>query len=301
MKKILPNLISYIGAAVFVISTVAYVMCSGARGGPAPVSSRGMEGIIDVSELTPSETKRLDKILNSEVSPCGEDISLGLALYNPESCPLAPMAFDFIMGMLKEDYNVEEISAAYMLRYAALKGLEISVDGSPLRGPRDAAVTIVVFSDFQCPFCSKAAEQLDRVARAYPDHVEMVFKHYPLGSHNVAEQAARAAFAAHRQGKFWEMHDTLFSAHGSPLTLERMETMAVGLGLDLDEFIEDMGSTAATAALEADHRLGEELGVDGTPFVFVNGRPLGEGTRGLEERIQEEFIRYLVLSGKNGK
>jgi protein-disulfide isomerase len=210
-----------------------------------------------------------------------------------------------VIEMVKEDYNVEEISAAYVTRYAAVKGLEIPLDGSPRAGAASPAVMIVIFTDFECPFCAKAADRIRDLARAYPEHVAVVFKNFPLESHPTAELAARAAFAAGRQGKFWEMHDTLFSAQGSELTRERIDTMAIGLGLDLDQFEEDLSSTAATAAIEADRRLGQELGVDSTPGIFVNGRPLTRmedgkprmsGAAGLEERVEEEFLRRAVAA-----
>jgi protein-disulfide isomerase len=242
-------------------------------------------------------------VVNAEVSPCGDDLSLARALFDPASCPLAPLAGEFVVEMLKQDYNAGEISAAYVGRYAAVKGLEIPVDGSPRTGAEKPAITLVVFTDFQCPFCSKAADALRDLQRSYPEHVAVVFKNFPIASHPKAELAARAGFAASRQDKFWEMHDTLFSTQGTELTRERIDTMAIGLGLDLDQFSEDLASTAATAAIEADRRLGEKLGVDSTPGVFVNGRPVtriedGEprmsGATGLEERVKEEFLRQAV-------
>jgi len=297
VKKLIEKGLTYVSIAVFLAATVTYLMCSGVRKGDL-VSAREMVGILDISELTPSETKRLDELLNREVSPCGDDVSLGKALHDREGCPLAPMAVDFIMDMLMEDYNVEEVSAAYMSRYAALKGLEIPIDGSPRMGAEDPQVMLVVFSDFGCPHCAKAAVALEDLVRSYPDDLAMVYKHYPLKSHPMAEMTAGAAFSAHRQGKFWEMHDTLFSAQGSQLTRERIDAMAVGLGLDIEEFEEDLGSPAATSAIEADVKLGKELGVDGTPTVFVNGRKLDAGMRGVEERVREEFLRHAVLEGR---
>lgn len=297
MKKFSEKALTYVSIIVFVAATLTYLMCSGAQKGDM-VSARDMVGILDISELTPTETKRLDKLLNQEVSPCGEDISLGKALYDVESCPLAPMAIEFIMGMLMEDFNEEEVSAAYMSRYASLKGLEIPLDGSPVMGAKEPQVTLVVFSDFECPYCSKASVKLEDLVRSYPEHLAMVFKEYPLESHPMSDLAARAAFAAHRQGKFWQMHDTLFSAYGSQLTRERIDIMAQGIGLDMEQFSEDLGSPAATSAIEADRLLGEQLGVDGTPTIFVNGRKLDAGTKGLEDRIREEFLRHAVLDKK---
>lgn len=295
-------------ALVFAVVATAAVWftCSG-RGRPVAIDARALGAVIDVGELTPKETKRLERVVNSEVSPCGDDLSLAQALFDPQTCPLAPLAGDFVVGMLKEDYNVEEIAAAYVARYSAVKGLEIPVDGSPRAGADKPIVTLVIFTDFECPFCAKAAEQIRDLVRSYPEQIAVVFKNYPLESHPMSELAARAAFAAARQDKFWEMHDTLFAAQGSPLTRERIDTMAIGLGLDTEQFAEDLASTASTAALEADRRLAEQLGVDSTPGIFVNGRPVTRieegksvmsGATGLEERVKEEFLRHAVARSR---
>jgi protein-disulfide isomerase len=297
VKRITEKQISFLGAGLIVTAAVAYATCA-SNGGSHRLTYRDLASRIDASELTPQETKRLDDILNQEVSPCGDDLSLGESLFNPERCPLSQPAVSFVISMLKEDYNVEEISAAYVARYAAVKGLQIPVDGSPRFGPEHATITIVVFSDFECPHCAKAAEVLAKITREYPSDVAFIFKNYPLSIHPTAEMAARAGFAALKQEKFWEMHDTLFSVQGSPLDHERILTMALGLGMDVDAFDKDMSSTEATAVLDADRRLGEKLGVHGTPTLFVNGRILEGGTGELEQRIREEFLRKAVAESK---
>jgi protein-disulfide isomerase len=202
------------------------------------------------------------------------------------------MAGKFVVEQIKDDYNEEEISKAYLMRYAELKGLDLPVEGSPRKGPEDASLTFVVFTDFRCPFCKKADEHLDDLARAYPDKVALVHKNLPLIQlHPQAELAARAAFAAGQQGKFWEMHDTLFSAGGAELPRELIDTMAEGLGLDMDRFEEDLSSTAATAALEADKKLADKLGIKGTPFIYLNGRPVSNAKEAIEERFKEALLR----------
>ena len=309
MRRIFKRHAPFALAFLVVAGAAMWFTCSG-RGRPETIDARALAEVIDVSELTPKETKRLERVINAEVSPCGDDLSLARALFDPASCPLAPLAGDFVVEMLKQDYNAEEISAAYIGRYAAVKGLTIPIDGSPRTGVDKPAITLVVFTDFQCPFCAKAADTMRDLLRAYPDQLALVFKNYPLESHPMAELTARAGFAAARQGKFWEMHDTLFSTQGTEINRERIDTMAIGLGLDLDQFSEDLASTAATAALEADRRLGQELGVDSTPGVFVNGRPVTRiedgkprmsGAAGLEERVEEEFLRQAVARDRAGE
>ncbi|MFO8070835.1 MAG: DsbA family protein [Polyangia bacterium] len=277
-----------------------WVTCSH-REAPETITARQLEGRVDLGDLTPREIKRFETVVNSQVSPCGDALSLAAAIRDPSRCPLAPLAGRFVTEMLMKDYDVEEVSTAYVKRYAAAKGLEIPINGSPSRGAGDPSITIVVFSDFECPFCAETARKLERLVRAYPEHTEVVFKHFVLGSHPASELMSRAAFAAGRQDAFWEMHDTLFSAQGSEVSRERIETMATGLGLDLEKLREDISSTAATAALEADRRLGEELGVPGTPTLFINGRMLDQGARVLDERIEEELLRQSVLERRSSE
>jgi protein-disulfide isomerase len=288
------------GMAVAVLAGTAVWLACSAAGGPRIASAKEIATVLDTRELTPSETKRLLRVLHSEVSPCGDDVSLALSLFNPEACPLAPLAARFVVQMIMEDFDEQEISAAYVARYAAAKGLEIPVDGSPRTGPEHPAATVVVFSDFECPFCAKAAERLREILRQYPNDVALVFKNFPLAIHTTAELMARAGYAAFEQGRFWEMHDTLFSASGSPVDRDRIIVMATGLGLDVKRFEEALASPGATAAIEADRNLGKKLGVDGTPVIFVNGRKLDGGVKDLEERLREEFLRR-AAAGASGQ
>jgi protein-disulfide isomerase len=280
--------------AAILIATIAFcaglASCSGTEG-PRFVGAKKIENKIDLSELTPLEIKVFEKVVNDEVSPCGDDVTLAESLFNPKHCPLAPRAGRFVTGMVMEDYNAEEISKAYMARYAHIKGLEIPVDGSPVTGSKNPIITLVVFTDFECPFCAKAAREIHDILRRYPGEIAAVHKNFPIRSHRESEPAARAAFAAYKQGKFWQMHDVLFSAQGSPLDVERFELMAAGIGLDIEKFKEDFGSEEATAAIAADVKLAGQLGVNGTPTMFINGRLIENGINGLNERIAEEFLR----------
>jgi protein-disulfide isomerase len=255
------------------------------------VSVRELADRLDLSELTPMETKRLEKVINTEVSPCGDNVTLAEALFNTEHCPLAVLSTEFIIDKLKDDYNETEVSQAYLARYAAVKGLEIPVDGSPRIGGKEAVVTLVVFTDFRCPYCARTAEEIHELTRRYAKELEVIYKAFPLAIHPEAELAARAAYAAHRQNKFWEMHDTIFSAFGSEVDRERLDIMAIGIGMDTEEYLEDIASPAATAAINADKKLGKQLGVSGTPTLFINGRLIEGGVDELKERLKEELMR----------
>jgi protein-disulfide isomerase len=150
---------------------------------------------------------------------------------------------------------------------------EIPIAGSPALGPADAPVTIVIFSDFECGFCSRMVELLEEVRVAYPEEVRVVFKNYPLRGHRFSLRAAQAAQAAGTMGKFWEFHDALFKNYDQ-LNEKKLEEIRASLGLDKETFKAQMQAPQVIDAIRSDMRLGQEVKVTGTPTIFVNGHRL---------------------------
>ena len=148
---------------------------------------------------------------------------------------------------------------------------DIDVAGSPFLGKAEAPVAIVVFSDFQCPFCSRVQPLLEEVLKKNKESVKVVFKHLPLQMHKQAKPAARAAIAAQEQGKFWQMHDALF-ADSKNLNPEMIEKAAAKIGLDMEKFKADWASAATEEKLTKDMNAARKAEVNGTPTLFVNGR-----------------------------
>jgi protein-disulfide isomerase len=140
----------------------------------------------------------------------------------------------------------------------------------PSRGSAKAPVTVVLFSDFQCPFCARVSPTLDEVQRAYGDKVRIVWKHQPLAFHPNALPAAEAAEAAREQGKFWQMHDRIFASQRE-LSAAAYERFAKEIGLDLRRFQESVRSGKARARIQEDQRLAARIGAEATPTLFVNG------------------------------
>lgn len=146
-------------------------------------------------------------------------------------------------------------------------------DYNPVRGPEDADITIVDYSEFQCPFCARSRSTLEQLEERYEGNIRIVYKHYPLPFHDEAIPAGQAAYAAHQQGKFWEFHDYMFANQknlGDALYVEAAED----LGLDVEQFNQDRNSEAAKEAVEQDAADGAQVGVRGTPFFLINGVPL---------------------------
>jgi predicted DsbA family dithiol-disulfide isomerase len=170
---------------------------------------------------------------------------------------------------------------------------------SPARGLRTAEVTVVEFSDFQCPFCARVTPTLKRLEEKYKDRVRIVFRDYPLPMHRDAPKAAEAARCAAEQGKFWEMHDALF-ANQKELGVADLKRHATRIGADAPAFDACLDSGKTADAWRADLKDGEAYGVSGTPTFFVNGRVLS-GTPSFEafaEVIDEELARAALSRGK---
>ena len=140
-----------------------------------------------------------------------------------------------------------------------------------IRGPVDARVTLVEYGDYQCPYCGLAFESVQSVQSALANEMRFVFRHFPLVQiHPHAQQAAEAAEAAGAQGKFWEMHDMLFT-HQDALDLGSLRRYAAEIGLDILKFDEDIEGHRHLPKIMADYQSGIESGVEGTPTFFIDG------------------------------
>lgn len=167
----------------------------------------------------------------------------------------------------------------------------VSPGDSPTTGPADAPITIVAFSDFYCPHCTRLAGTLAELGRMYPGRLRVVYRHNLLDPDD-GSLAAQVAMAAHRQGKFWPMHDLLYSTEDS-LTRAVVEEYAELLGLDMARFRSDLDRQVDLSRIRADIAEADRLGIRATPMLFINGRPLtGAQPLGvLVQRVEEELER----------
>jgi protein-disulfide isomerase len=147
---------------------------------------------------------------------------------------------------------------------------EVKIGDAPVKGPASAPVTVVAFSDFQCPFCSRAVPVVHQLETDYAGKIRIAFKQFPLPFHDKAHLAAEAALAANEQGKFWQMHDKLF-ANQQALDRASLEKYAQELGLDMTKFKAALDSGKFKAKVDAEDREGAAVGVTGTPTFFING------------------------------
>lgn len=162
----------------------------------------------------------------------------------------------------------------------------------PSRGPANAPVTIIEYSDYQCPFCARVGPTLKKVLAEYGDKVRFVYKDFPLPTHPNAQKAAEAARCAGDQGKYWEMHDLMFADIGA-LSVPELKQGAAKLGLDQAAFDQCLDSNKHQAVVQADYEQAEKLGVNSTPTLYINGRPLigAQPYEAFKQVIDEELAR----------
>ena len=173
----------------------------------------------------------------------------------------------------------------------------VELGEAAVKGPKEAWVTVVEISDFQCPFCQRVGPTLQEIEKRYGDKVRMSFKHNPLPFHSRAKPAARAAECAKEQGKFWPMHDLLF-ANQRALEDANLTTYAGQAGLDVEGWRGCYTANKYDAKIDADQRQAQQLGARGTPAFFINGRFLS-GAQPLERFTQliDEELRKAQASG----
>ncbi len=175
---------------------------------------------------------------------------------------------------------------------AETTAFRLPVEDSPVRGPADALVTLVEFSDYQCPFCRQAHATVTQVEKKYAGKIRLVMKQYPLPFHPQARPAALAAIAAGMQGRYWEMHDRLFAS--PQLDPETLEKYAREIGLDVERWKRDQSDPKVEAIIQRDMGLATNVNVNGTPAFFVNGRRLPGGAAPLDafsSLIDEELAK----------
>ncbi len=235
---------------------------------------------VDLTGLTPAQKSLALKMLRTTACPCGCTMKMAECRIKDPNCSDSKSLSAMVVGAIRKGGNeatvLAVLDASPRMHRPTPKLLEdplpIPVDGSPVTGPANARVTIVEFSDFQCPYCSVAVLKLNAILKAYPNDIKLIFKQYPLADlHSQAELAAEAALAAHRQGKFWPLHDAMF-ADRTHLTRQNILAMAGKAGLDLTKFQQDWDSPAIRQAVARDQADGDKVFVNGTPTIFIDGQ-----------------------------
>jgi protein-disulfide isomerase len=272
---------------------------SNASSGASPPASTAAEAAeakeivlpgVDTSPMTPRERRAWSALVTELLAPCpAVPVPVAQCVQEKRPCGACLQAAKWTAHAVRDGASADQIKRAYKDRFDPAGVKALPIDGSPTKGPDDAAVTIVEFADFECPHCALAVSELDAVLAAHPGKVRLIYKSYTLPFHVHGEPAARSAFAAGTQGKFWEMEHLLFERqqHLEDADLDRYAHM---LKLDIAKWKADMASSTVKDRLAADKSVGAELKLKGTPTIYVNGRELDvEAGDVLEERVAGEL------------
>jgi len=236
--------------------------------------------------MTPAQKTAAMQALNERDCECGCGMGhiAGCAKRDP-NCPRSPRIAKQVVDMAKQGKPLSAL-LAYIdgenPKKAAGADAPPPAPGpkkvvipahSPRQGTKHAKVTIVEFSDFQCPFCGRVIPTVKEILEKYPKDVELAFVNQPLPFHEHAKDGAKAFLAASKQNKAWELHDKMF-ANQQALTVPDLEKYAKEVGLDVTKWKKDMGDPAIDKLLAADQALASAVGANGTPTFFINGREL---------------------------
>ena len=234
---------------------------------------------VDFTGLAPARKNTALRVLRTMGCTCGCGMKVAECRIKDPSCSYSKGLSAAIVGAVREGKTeTAALDAAKATKWAHRPEpkllddpVQIPTQGAPVNGPANAKVTLVEFSDFQCPYCSKASGQIAAILKAYPNNVRLIFKQYPLDSHPQAQISAQASLAAHQQGKFWQLHDLMF-ANRTKLSRQAILLWAQAIGVDMKRFNADLDSDAVRKAVARDIDDGDKAGVEGTPTVFIDGQ-----------------------------
>jgi protein-disulfide isomerase len=235
---------------------------------------------IDWQGLTGAKKDGALKLMQSEACTCGCDMKVAECRIKDHACATSRKLANTVVKDTVAGKSAAAIKSDLKKVASEPEGVmddpvKISIAGDPSRGPENARVTLVEFSDFQCPYCSKAVLEANLLLHAFPKDVRLVYKQFPLDQHADAEFGSEAALAAQVQGKFWEMHDLLYAGFPN-LSRKTVFGYAQKLGLDMKRFTAEVDSHKYKARVAFEENEGEEAGVSGTPTFFVNGKKYNE-------------------------
>jgi hypothetical protein len=232
---------------------------------------------VDTSALTARERTDWSSYVSELLSPCRDQpVSVAQCVKEARPCKACLPAANFLLEEVRRGRTRSQVEASFKGRFSADGVKNIEIGNAPSKGAANAPIVVVEFADFECPGCGLVRPVLDRLVETQPTNVRLYFKHFPLSAHPNAEKAARAAIAAHNQGKFWEMHAQLFD-NQTQLDLASVEKLAEKIGLDMARFRKDRDSEATAEAVARDRKQGETLDLQSTPTIFVNGRHFQAG------------------------
>lgn len=244
----------------------------------------------------PLQANVLNEIKQEAKCPCGCDLTFeDCEKYDP-NCPIRPEIMAEVNEMINNGESKEEILAIFDQASAPTPTSNVSADDDPVKGRKDAPVTIIEFSDFECPYCASFYSQtLLQIEEEYirTGKAKLVYRDFPLSFHQNAQKAAEAAECADEQDKFWEYHDLLFERQSewSNIGISKFKQYAGEIGLNTSEFNKCLDSGKMASEVKKDFQDGQSYGVSGTPAFFVNGEMLvGAQPIGVFRQVIDKYL-----------
>ncbi len=246
---------------------------------------------IEPDKLDPFKRKVFDDVINRESSACGKGHSLLHSIRQDGACRASFYAVRYVARLADAGFSEPEIGEKLTQRFRAPRVPYIDVSQAPSKGGPSGRVTIVEFADYECAHCKAAQKVMQPLLDKYPGLVTLYFKHFPISSNN-AFNAAQAAAAAQKQGKFWQLSDKIWE-NSENLSPALLESLAKEIGLDFSRWYSDVGSEEVRARVQRDRAEARALGIRRTPAIFINGRRYTDepDLPGLTDWIDEELGR----------
>lgn len=247
---------------------------------------------IDLGKLDDFERKVFYRLVNHEPSACGKGHSLLYSLKHDSACRASFYAVRYVAHLVDSGFTDSEIGEKLERRYREPRVPRIDVSAAPSKGAASGRVSIVEFVDYECPHCKHAQTLMRQLVEEYPNDLKVYFKHYPLSSHTNARLAAEGAVAANKQGKFWPFNEKIWSISDN-LTPAGMEKAAKEAGLDIKRWRLDLDAEDVKARVDQDKSEGNDLGINATPSIYINGRKYNDplDVASLRDWIDEELGR----------
>lgn len=297
-------------STLFVFALMAFVAVGAGESYAKEITDLSEIRDVDFTGLSETQKQMALKIMNENPCNCGCGMTIAECRVDDHSCRRSLIFARTILDALREGKSEAEVVKVLKAKTDTFVEArlpedtetvyEIDVELNPTRGPKDARVQIVEFSDFQCPYCAGVQATLRKVLETFPNDVQLVFKQYPLNIHQYAHQAAIASLVAQKQGKFWEMHDKMFQ-NFTAINEENLIAWADELGLDMVDFNQAMQTGQYDAMVRKDMADGAAARVLGTPTLFVNGRRVNDRTfENLKRLIQEALATERISSRNDG-
>jgi protein-disulfide isomerase len=295
------SLIRFVPLFLAALATYESTCRSSAGAGQAPGGGAADNDVnlagVDTGSLTAREKKDWSTWVSDMLAPCpNEAVSVAQCVKESRKCAKCLPAARLLLKQVRAGKSRTQAEEAFYARFRDDRVKAVDPSDSPAKGAASAPITIVEWADFECPHCRHASPVLDKIVEKHPGKVRLVYKFYPLQAHVHGESAARAAVAAMKQGKFWEMHHILFE-HQEAMEPRDIEKYAKEIEVDFAKWKVDWESEATADRVSRDRKQGDVVTISGTPTVYIHGREYDLKKFDMEDDLDDWIKLEIELAG----